>query len=237
MRERHFTRALALLLSVFVAAGMLVTFTEKAEAKESRYEIGCPKVIHVGEKSFISVWDRKTNEELIVTSVKTANKKIVKLKSQYWWDDSDKRHTRYDPVGVRPGKTKLTIRFKTAGGKTRTVSRNVKVAAYPDHITSLTVAEKKVRLTKDRRYEYFARCSKTAPVIKMKLKKGWRIQSVEGNYWNPRKEGEIVSIRNGKKLINNGKAFKFPKGYSDFEIMIRMTNGKDSIDYYIHLDR
>ena len=232
MKNKYFTRAAALMLSVFVAFGMLAVFVEKPEAA-GKFKVDM-NPLHVGQETYVGVYDSNDEvpyDSIAVTSVTSANKGIVKIKKHAYEGGAD-----FTAVGVKKGKTKLTIQYKLADGTTNTLTSTVKVKAYPKQIKSLTVAGRNVKLKGKKRYEYSARYKKTAPVIKMKLKKGWKIDYVSASYWDPKADKE-VEIKNAKKLIAKGKAFKFPKKYSNFSVWIIMTKGNDWVSYQIDLYR
>ena len=205
----------------------------------SNWEAGAGNdgTIWQGQYTGAWVYNKKTGKDAKITSVKSSNSR-VKVERNTWKDEDGKNQTSYSLLGKKPGKAKLTIKYK-AGSKTRTIKKTVNVKKYPNQIKSLKINGKTIKTKGDRRYFYNTngrRYTKTSAKIQMKLKKGWRISFIEGNYFNYKtgKDGRISNIRS---KVTGGKTIKFPKKWTSMHIYVVMEKGNDTIDYNIDLWR
>lgn len=235
MKSRRFARVLSLALSVFVAFGMLVVFTEKPEAKSS-YQVVISSKIHVGEEGWADAFIYPSGKPLVTKSLKSSNKKVLKAKKSWYYNQNHKKVTYYYMIGVAPGTSKVTLKYKLPNGKVKTKVKTVKVLAYPEQIENLSINGKNVKITKDNRYFYNVKCKKTSAVIAMKLKEGWKIDSASGWLFN-NKSGKEKKVKGVKNLVKNGKKISFPKGYNTLSVNLHMTNGAEEINYSISLYR
>lgn len=217
---------LSLVLSAVVAFSMLIVSTGKAEAASGRYYYS-PTIMYAGQDTDIGMYDTKADKDIKITSVKSANKGIVKVKKPYGY---------YRAVAVKPGKTKLTIKYKTVSGKNATTKKTVRVKAYPNPIKSLKVNGKSVSLTKDQRYLYEGyKYKKTKAPVAVSLNDGWKITTAYGFYYT--KNYDMKEIKGVKKSLTGGKAISFPKKYKMIQITFTMSKGNDNIDYTVLLNR
>ena len=235
MRNRKFARVLSLTLSVFVAVGMLVVFTEKPEAKSS-YQVVISSPIHVGEEGWADAYISPSGKTLTAKSLKSSNKKVLKVKKSWYYNENHRKVTYYYMIGMEPGTSKVTFKYKLPNGKVKTKVKTVKVLAYPEQIESLSINGKNIKITKDNRYFYNAKCKKTSAVVAMKLKEGWKIDSASGWLYSS-KSGKEKKVKGVKSLVKNGKKISFPKGYNTLSVNLHMTNGVDYINYNISLYR
>lgn len=235
MKNRKFARVLSLTLSVFVAVGMLVVFTEKPEAS-SKYQYSISNPLHVGEEGWADAYVYPSGKPLSAKSLTSSNKKVLKAKKSWYYNENHKKVTYYYMIGVAPGTSKVTFKYKLPNGKVKTTVKNVTVLAYPEQIENLSINGKNIKITKDNRYFYNAKCKKKSAAIAMKLKEGWKIDSASGWLYSS-KSGKEKKVKGVKSLVKNGKKISFPKGYSTLSVNLHMTNGVENINYNISLYR
>lgn len=226
--KRTITRCLSVMLAAVVALGMMGIGTVKATAAEKWY-VTVPNVIWIGEDDQI-VGVCRGEKESRVTKVTSSNSAVLKVRTEKWRNEKNKMQTYYFVRAKSAGKATLTIKHSKG-----TIKQTVRVKKYPNHITSLTVNGKKVKIS-DNKFRYDKGNIKSSKVtVKMNLKSGWKITDVWGNCWNM--NGGDRSFTKSASVVKKGSAISFPKKYSEFELMIAMTNGKDTINYHIRLSR
>ena len=233
MKKRSLSRYLSLLLAVAVALGLVCFNTGDAMA-QSDWTIGSPDVLWKGADSqWVNVW--KGNQNATVTKVSSGNTKVIAIEKFKGENEKGKTQTFYYIAPKSTGKATITVNFTTPGGKKLKAKKTIRVKKYPNEITSLKVNGKKVNISKNKfRYDK-GKITASKVKVALKLKKGWKIANVYGNCWN--NSGSFKEIKNAKSLVKKGSEIKFPKKYSEFELLIEMTNGKDMIDYHIRLSR
>lgn len=226
------SKMLSLLMSLVMAFGVILVDTSAVNAA-SDWIMQAPEKIYVGDYyGNIGAYNIKTNDIGTAISLKSSSSKILKV-TKHTYEDG------YVEWGIRPkkpGKVTLTLKFKMPSGKKKTIKQKVVVKKYPKVIKKLTLNGKKINIS-DNKFEYMGRYFKKNSVkLNMKLKDGWEIQEAHGHVWNF--DGKTpVDIKKAKKLVKKGKAIKFPAKYSEFELTITMTNGKDTFDYFVRLSR
>ena len=233
MKKRSLSRYLSLLLAVVVALG-LVCFNAGDVMAQSDWTIGSSDVLWKGADSqWVNVW--KGNQNATVTKVSSSNTKVIAIEKFKEKNEKGKTQTFYYIAPKSTGKATITVSFTTPGGKKLKAKKTIRVKKYPNEITSLKVNGKKVNLSENKfRYDK-GKITASKVKIALKLKKGWKIENAYGNCWNM--SGSDKEIKNAKSLVSKGSEIKFPKKYSEFEILIEMTNGKDTINYHIRLSR
>lgn len=226
MKSKKLTRIASLLLSVFVAFGMLAAFTVKPEAGSgSYYDIFTKKPLYVGEKGYVGAYYGETYLQIV--SVKSSNPSVVKVKYNGYGE-------YYYTVGKKIGKAKVTISYRDLNGNIQTANRLVRVKKYPYEIKSLSVGGKKVNTNK-KKFSYETRYKKTTVPVNMKLKKGWEISYINAGV--NLKNGKWKDVKVTKKMLTGGKTIKFPKKYNSLSIFVTMNKGNEYIDYEIYLYR
>ena len=237
MKRSRLQRLASLALSMFVALSMMAAGTGGVYA-ESNWYVGAGNngIIYQGEYSGTWVYNTKTEKDAKITSVKSSNSRIKVYRNNHI-DENGKKQVSFTIQGKKPGKAKLTIKFK-AGSKTKTVKKTVRVKKYPNQIKSLKINGKTIKTKGDRKFFYnnSSKYKKTSAKIKMKLKKGWKISYINGNYYSYKtdKSGKISNI---KSKISSGKTIKFPKKWTSMHVNVEMTKGNDVITYSISLWR
>lgn len=234
MKRSRLQRLVSLVLSMFVAMSMMIAGTGGVFAA-SNWEAGVENdgTLYKGQYSGTWVYNTKTYKDAKITNVKSSNSKIVKVNKNTYEDENGKKQTSFSIYGRKAGKAKLTINFKD-GSKTKKIRKTVKVKKYPNQIKSLKINGNKVNLKGDKRYNYYntSKYKKKSAKIQLKLKKGWRISNISGNYYNYKtgKEGKISSL---KSKISKGKTIKFPNKWTSMDVHVEMTKGDDTIAYHI----
>lgn len=234
MHKKNLTRLVSAMLAVVVALG-LICFDTSAVSAASSWDINFPEKMWVGEDPYwVGLW--KENNEGIATAVSSSKSSVVAVKKEKYRDEKGKTQTAFYVKPESVGTAKITIKFKTKSGKKLSTSRTVSVKKYPNHIKSLKVDGKTVNVSKNKYLYLKGKFKKDKVKINMKLKDGWKIVDVWGNCWDM-DSGKIQEIKNAKSLLKKGSAIKFPKKYSDFELMIGMSKGDYYISYHVRLSR
>lgn len=231
MKRNRLQRLASLALSMFVALSMMAVSTGGAYAASTwECPIGHDGALYQDEYTGVWVYNTNTGKSAKVTSVKSNNSKVAKVYKNTYKDENGKKQVSFTVQGKKPGKAKLTVKFKS-GGKTKTIKKNISVKKYPNQIKSLKINGKKVKIKGDRKFYYSkSKYKKTSAKIKMQLQKGWKITHVYGNYSNY-KNGKYGKISGVKKKITSGKKINFPKKWTDMYIYVEMKKGNDIISY------
>lgn len=220
-------RALSLLLSAAVAFSMM--FAGSVETFAASWAIDISSKVFVGQVRNVSV--SKSGKTGDISSVKSSSSSIIKVISH--GSGSDKW---YEIEPLKTGKAKLTVKFRTDSGKSKTLKKTLTVKKYPKQIKSLKVNGKKIDTGKNK-YEYSkAGYTKTSAAIKMSVKDGWTIYSVTGTLYDS-KAKKSKDIKNVKKKITKGKEISFPKEYDNLNVYINMSKDDLFISYYVNLNR
>jgi len=226
--KRTITRCLSILLAAVVAFGMIGVSTSKVNAA-GKWMVGVPDVIWIGQDD-LAIYVFNEDKESRVTKVTSNNSTVLKVRTERWRNEKNKMQTYYFIRAKSAGKATITVKHSKG-----TIKKTIRVKKYPNHITSLTVNGKKVNIS-DNKFHYIKGKIKSSKVtVKMNLKSGWKIIDVWGNCWNM--NGGDRSFTKSASVVKKGSAISFPKKYSEFELMIAMTNGKDTINYHIRLSR
>lgn len=236
MKKKSMSRALSMLMAVIVALGMLCINAVEANADNEWY-VSMPEVLWMNntrttEGNAIGVW--KEDKKALVTSVTPASSKIVEVVKVKGENEKGKKQNYFYIVPKAVGKTKVTVQYKLPSGTKKKSTKTVTVKKYPNHIKSLKVNGKKVTISKHKfRYDK-GKIKKTKIPIELKLKKGWKVVDAWGSVWN---NNNSLEIKKAKSKLKNGTAISWPKKYTEFELMITMSDGTDYIDYHIRLSR
>lgn len=134
-----------------------------------------------------------------------------------------------------PGEAVITAKYIINGeSEPRTMTQYVTVEKYPNHIKSLKVAGKTVKISQNKYNYEKTNFKKTAFNVKLALKKGWKITSLNGVYTDYERD---KSFKVTKKMITGKKKISFPKKWKECSIKINMKNGDKTISYYIFVER
>jgi len=236
MNKNKSSRILSLMLSVLVAAGMMAVGAMPSFAEGENWQASFENPIYVGQTSSIYVCDDSGVSALEpdVTSATSADKSIAKVRKVNYTDEDNVERTYFEVVGKKAGRTTLTITFQIPGGESKTVTNDITVKKYPNHIKKLTIGGKSIKIKKNK-FMYNGEYKKTSVPIKFSLKKGWRIKSAYGDYFT--KKGKSTEIKGVKKLVKKGKAIKFPKKYGSMHVGVELAKGNQTLFYDINLYR
>lgn len=215
------------MLVLVVAFGLVFSSVGEVKAASSEY-VPLPSVMWIGEYSYlVSVYKMDSSKEYTVKKV-TSSSSAVKIKKEKW---DDKTYWLATPKKAGTATVKVTYK---KSGKTKKISTKIKVKKYPNHIKSLKVNGKKINISKNK-FTYTKRYKGTSAKIKMALKSGWKIKSVDGVYY---KKDTNKSFKVKKSQIAKGSKISFPKKYESMDVWIRMVNKKgDVITYDVYLYR
>jgi putative transposon-encoded protein len=181
---------------------------------------------------WVNVYDKNSvfGVEGKVKSVKSSKSSVLKVQKVPVYYDNGKKATQYYVDARKTGKAKLTIKFTDPKGKSHTLKKTITVKKYPNEIKSLKVNGKKVNVKKNK-YFFTKKTSSTSVKVKMALKSGWKIKSVES--WKYKKSGNATNIKVTKKMVQNGSKISFPKKYKGLEVYVTMAKGSDTITYSV----
>lgn len=236
MNKKKYSGIMSLILSLFVAAGVMAVGTMPSFAAGENWQPGFENPIYVGQTTSVYVYDENgvSSQEPAVTSVTSADPSIVKVRAEKYQDENNVEKTYIELKGKKVGSTTLAVTFQTPTGESKTVTKGITVKKYPNHIKKLTVAGKNVKIKKHK-FMYSAECGKTSIPIKFTLKKGWKIKRAYGHYYT--RSGQPTVIKGAKKLVKKGKAIKFPKKYGSMHIDVEIAKGNKTLFYDINLYR
>ena len=227
MKKNIFKRAVSMVLTLVLMLGMVVAGTGQARAESVKGELSICSPLHAGEDFEITVRNPDTQEEATITYAKSSDRKVAKITEDSGY---------YTVYAKKPGKTRITVKYKWDNGETGKIAKNFRVKKYPNQIKSLKVNGKSIKTTGEERYWYSELCYKTYAKIQLSLRKGWKIAKVEGAYYDS-KDDRYRNIKNVKKLVKAGKSIRFPKKYRYMDIKIEMKKGTEAISYQIRLFR
>ncbi len=223
--RKQFSKIMAALLAVLVAFSMVIIDTETASAKSS-WDVYLNNYAFVGQQE--TVYAGNGDDSATVTSVKSGNSKIIKVKKSKF-----EGVTYYDLKYKKTGKTKVTVKFKTPSGEVFTKTKTIKVLKYPNHIKSIKINGKSVNVKKNK-YYFDKKVKGTSVNIKMATKNGWKISYADINMSGKNNEKEV---KNSKSKIKKGTTIKFPKGYDYLSAWVEMSKGNKYITYQVFLYR
>lgn len=226
MSKMRFKKILSLVLTAFVAIGTLAAGAVQVNAADEHWELWVPTPVWTGTSYGIDVSDWENNEFATITSAKSSDSSVLKVK-KYTYDDGS---VFWEMKGKKAGKAKITVKFTKPSGETGTIKKTVKVKKFPYEFKSLKVNGKKINIKKNKFYlDEKVSKSKTKLYIKMALKKGWKVIDV---YADRSKNGNKYStFKVSKSAVKKGTAIKFPKKYKYCDINVTMQKGKDIIYY------
>lgn len=241
----------SLMLAFFVAFGMMAAGTGEASAASGKVVVyvsghviedgmDLDNHIYVGEKGYAGAYHTTNYDKVVVVkNVTVSNKAVAKVvKSTYKMDG--KTYKDFFVLGKKPGKTKVSIKYKY-NGNVKTKKVTVTVVEYPKPIKSLTVNGIKKKITKDRYlwYDQKYKKSKTTAKIKLVPADGWKIKRVNGDItYIKDNDYKTKRIKSPKSKITKGTTISFPKKYRDLHIHVEMVrqDGKE-FHYEISLYR
>ena len=237
-------RVMSLMIAVFVAFGMMAFGTAEANAASGKVKVvvqgqTTDNKIFVGEEGYAYAYNQKNGENATVKSVKVTNKAIAKVKKDTY-KYNGKKYTNYLVVGKKPGKTKVSIKYKYKG-KTSTKKVTLTVKEYPNAIQSLSINGKNITISGDKQFKYIKKYSKkkTKATVKLVPAEGWKISYVWGDtgYFKNNAYKSSV-IKNAKTKVKKGTAITYPKKHTDLWLMINLENSSgDSFSYNVELYR
>ncbi len=228
MKER-FKKSLSLVLSTVLAFGMIAVGTFNANAASDNWKLSYAGDFWAGSASDISLYTDSGNYSEDIIWAKSSNKSVAKFSKGI-----DVDTYIYSLECKKAGKTKLTIKFRDSKGKERTFTKTIKVKKYPKEFKSLKVNGKTINTNK-KKFEYFGKTSKTKVSVKAKLKKGWKIRSIDARLYDQNWEESKLKVT--KKMLSKGSSIKFPKKAQSMDMIIFLQKGTSEIEYYINLER
>ena len=144
-------------------------------------------------------------------------------------------------IGKKPGKSKLTITYKTLSGKKVKLSKTITVIKYPDPVKSVVVNGKKMKIEKG-----IADCGvkllknkKGDAKVKVQLRSGWKIVknksyvTHEGEVKDPKKPDEEPVSFAKKKKFKNGMTVSKQDKEDEIEVVLRLKKGTQTASYCI----
>lgn len=235
MNSNVFKRVSAFLLAVFVAFGMLCVSVKDVKA-ESGLEVGISSVVWKGEKNgWFGLFDpneKIADDQYIITAVKSSNPAVLKTKLEA---DPEGDYAWGSYTAKKTGKVVVTVDYKFKDGTTGSASANVTVKPYPNNIKSLKVNGKTVKISKNK-FQCQRKFKGSKAKIKMALKKGWKIDSVDASGWNKSFDKQY-KIKVTKKGLLKGKYFKVPAKCKYVDVNVTLRKGNNFFYYYIGLHR
>ena len=221
--------------------GHLNAYVEMHEMTDvDLYTIDADHVYYVGQKNqSISVGYFNEDGEYVegtITSAVSSNKKILKFKTKYWYDEKSKKHKYYAFDCKKSGKVTVTIKYKSANGNKATIKQKITVKKYPKMIRSLKFNGKTVSTNKYKFVYTSNKYKKKTAKIKITPKKGWKIKNVEVVRYNDKNLFKTSTLK--KSVITKGKSFSFPKKYTHMTVYVNMyKTNSESISYEITMNR
>ena len=236
MKKSILSRSFSVLLALCLAFSMICINTSEVNAA-SGYSIGMSSSVHVGEEEELSIYNTKTyeGESNAVTTAKSSKPKVLKVYKVIRTDYSGNKTTVWKWKALKAGKAKIVLKYKTKSGKTGKIKHKVQVKKYPNEIRKLTINGKAVNVRKNKFSVTRNGITSESIRIKLKLKKGWSIESASGRLYT---SGSTKDLKGVKKKLKKGKAISFDKKYNEMFLFIYMKNKKgDRIGYDISLLR
>lgn len=222
LKKRILKRIPALLMTAVLAAGLAAFGAEPVSAATPGWNLGLSSTMYEGQTAYVSVYKSGSYESGTLTSVTSGNPNIAAVTKE--------SGGLYSIKAKAVGSTVVNAGFKAPGVAAGNVSSKLTVKKYPKQIKSLKVNGKKVRIKGSKRYKLNKKCSSSKARIKMQLKSGWKITSVTANYYS-KATGQMTKAKVTKKMVKNGKAFKFPKEYNTMWVTVMMMKGSKYIFY------
>lgn len=227
MEKKIFKRISAGLIALVVAFSMLYISVSYVNAASGVYT-GLSDVMWVGEKADFGAREKPDSKHEVI---KVSSSDPTVLKVNYNKGDEDAV-----AKAKKAGKATLTVVYRIDDQPPTTLTQKIKVKKYPNEIRKMTINGKAVKIS-NHKFHVSKKCTTTTPEVKIKLKKGWKIKSVDAQA-NDYKNPKIKKIKITKSMLTKGKSFSFPKRYGQMFINIVMINQKgEAIKYSIDLHR
>ena len=203
----------------------------KGSIPVSRGEINAPDKMWAGDGGYWVEIDGAT-----VESVKSSNTAVLVAKKGYSYDENNVKTPYYYLNAKKAGKATITVDYSTPDGETGTLEKIITVSKYPNHIKSLKVDGKTVKISKNK-YDYSKKAGKNTKSfkIKMALKNGWKIGSIEA--YKYKKDDTRKKMKVTKTMLSKGSVISFEKKYQSCYVTVYMYKGSDEISYSISLYR
>lgn len=236
--KKSFNKITSMLLALCLVLGSVAFGAGEAFATGENWSLDVMTSLWAGDNTWVWVYDANSEDytKATVTGVTSSNPAILAVSAGKAYDEYDREYTEFMLTGKTPGSAAITVNYTTPNGETGTLSATIQVKKYPKQIKSLKVNGKKVKISKHKyNYSKKVKKSKTTLTIKMALKKGWKISSVNAGRWT--KSGKFSDVKVKKKALLKGKTIKFPKKYSDMFINVEMKKGSSYINYEFYFWR
>lgn len=232
--KKKWIRLLSVTLSLFVAFGLVISFTPVANAASGFLKAVQYDTLYVGSttegylafepvKDTAANWDKLEKCKLV--SIKSSNPKVLGAKKY----SSDMYDNGLIPKKV--GKSVITVKYKY-GSKTYTITKTCVVKKYSKAIKTLTVNGKTISLkSKSRYFDYnVSNYSKTIAKIRIAPSSGWKISSA----YITKAKGEVVKSGDLKtSVIKKGNSISIPKGYDGYIfVTLECTSGTNKGDNF-----
>jgi hypothetical protein len=210
---------------------MIIVSADYANAADTGWTLRMSNPLYIGKPGTVEVYNRNDSKKKATIFGVTSSNPVV----AYVYYDVKTNKFRIQTGKV--GKTTITVNYAPSGGRPSTFTQVLVVKKYPNHIRSLKVNGKKVKIKGSKRYAYTAKVKNRTKInVRMALKNGWTIDKVTG-YCYKKNDTKGVKISGAKKKVKKGKTIKFPKKYYRMSLVIMMKKGKNNISYTINLYR
>lgn len=233
-------RVMSMMIAMFVAFSMMVVGTGEVNAASGKMVVyigsHAEGELYVGESGYVGAYNAKTLKEGKIKSVTVSNKTVAKVHKETYSADG-KKYTNTYVVGKKPGKTKVTIKYKY-NGNVKTKKLNVEIKAYPNAIKGVVINGKTKKITADRKFYFSQKYKKTSAKVKVIPADGWKITNVFGNtnYWKG-DQYKSANIKGAKAKVKKGSKIKFAKKYEMLSLYVTLEKGGEKFDYNIDLWR
>lgn len=244
MSRSGFKKIMSLMMTFFVAFGMIAFSTGEVSAASSKIKVnvygqaGTNKV-YVGERGSVEVSEHKGTviESLPIKSVKVSSSSMAKVKSKMTTGEYGEKYRAYYVIAKKPGKVKISVKYKYKG-KIKTRKKTITAVAAPDTVQSLEFNGSSKKVTGEQAFRYSASCKKTKVNIKLTPSEGWEIFEVYGiKSYKKGKTEKTVWVDIAKSKITDGKSISFQKKYDKMTISVTLSKGSKTIEYEIYLHR
>ena len=253
MKKAHFI-CLSVLCTVFLLLGTVFACTVAADA-ETAYTIDpeMPKMFWVGMREMPLTLKDNNGGKADITDIKPGDPGVFIIIRDEYLNEKGVACCNVSIKPVKAGITTMTISYIDVSGAARELTNTFSVKNYPNEIKKLTVNGHVIKTAKkavkpdgkkaDTRFGYTVRTRGTCERIRIKLKKGWKISSVNsdlsrGNGDDIRSYKEVTKKSITKKTVSRGSKIYFPKNWDDLFVTVTMKNkAGDSIDYRICFTR
>lgn len=230
-------KALSLMIAIFVAFSMMAVGTSEASAATAKVKVSVNNQIdknnhiYVGEKAYVVAYATRGTKPVTIKKITVSDKTIAKVMIKTFKVDG-KKYKEYYVLGKKPGKTKVTVKYKY-NGKVKYKKINVTVEAYPNPLQSLEVNGKNVPLSGVTSFIYEAKCKKTKVKIKAVPSEGWEIIDAMGDISYPKnKPTKYSNIKKVKSKVKKGTVISFPKKYKNMYVSFTMENEEGVAIFY-----